>query len=212
MKVWETETGREVLSVTGKRRLSAGAWSHDGRRILAGWDGEQSLQLLDAASGGSLMTLKTGYEDPTACACSPDGRWILSACHSHLWLWDARSGELTWDAQPRALSVWGCAFSPDGSRIVSRALEFPEKAVTLWDLRSGDTVAWLAGHTGDVQAVTFSPDGSNVATASQDGTVRVWNAASGKEIAKLEGHGAGVNACAFSPMARGSFRLRMTRP
>ena len=36
MKVWETETGREVLSVTGKRRLSAGAWSHDGRRILAG--------------------------------------------------------------------------------------------------------------------------------------------------------------------------------
>ena len=82
------------------------------------------------------MTLKTGYEDPTACACSPDGRSILSACHSHLWLWDARSGELTWDAQPRALSVWGCALSRTARASCPAALEFPEKAVTLWDLRS----------------------------------------------------------------------------
>ena len=199
LKVWDTATGREALSVAGKHRLSAGAWSHDGRRILAAWDAGKSLQVLDAVSGGALLTLTTGHEDPTACASSPDGHWIACASYSHLWLWDARSGEPAWDAQPRALSVQGCAFSPDGSRAVSRALESPEKAVTLWDPRSGEAVAWLSGHTGDVQAVTFSPDGSRLATASQDGTVRVWDAASGAEIAKLEGHGAGVNACAFSP-------------
>jgi len=202
LKVWEVTTGRELLSITGQRQLRAGGWSHDGRRILAAWDGEKSLQVLDAASGRAEMTLHASFEDPTACACSADGKWILFASWSHLWLWDARTGELLRDFEPRSLGLQDCEFSPDSTLFVSRSYQFgevSEKAATLWNPNTGGEVAWLGGHAAEVLWVTFSPNGSRLATASFDGTVKLWDASSKAEIATLKGHGSAVNTCTFSP-------------
>lgn len=50
--------------------------------------------------------------------------------------------------------VQACAFSPDGSRIVSASYD---KTLKLWDAKTGAELATLAGHTDSVGACAFSP-------------------------------------------------------
>jgi len=51
-------------------------------------------------------------------------------------------------------TVTSCAFSPDGSRIVSASYD---NTLELWDAESGAELATLTGHTNSVLSCAFSP-------------------------------------------------------
>jgi WD40 repeat protein len=70
--------------------------------------------------------------------------------------------------------VLSCAFSPDGTRVVTVSYD---KTVQLWDAKTAAPLATLVGHTGLVRSCAFSPDGKRVVTASRDATARLWDAA-----------------------------------
>ena len=95
--------------------------------------------------------------------------------------------------------VKACAFSLDGSRIVSAS---EDRALKLWDAQTGAELATLAGHSGKVGACAFSPDGRRIVSASEDETLKLWDAQTGAELATLAGHTGKVGACAFSPDGR----------
>lgn len=199
LKVWERATGLEIVSVSSPRRLCGGAWSHDGRRILAAWDEGKALQVLDSASGRVEATLRASGWDPVACASSPDGTRMLFADTYHLWLFDAQRYEPLRDFEPPSFLLVSCGFSPDSSRVVSRSVEAVESAVTLWDPQTGEQVACLGVDGSTTESLAFSPDGSRLATALGDGTIRVWDPDSGAAVATLSGHGSAVTSCGFSP-------------
>jgi WD40 repeat protein len=92
--------------------------------------------------------------------------------------------------------VTACAFSPDGSRVLSAS---DDTTLKLWDAANGRELATLAGHIDKVKACAFSPDGRRVLSASEDKTLKLWDAASGQRLATLAGHTRPVGACAFSP-------------
>jgi WD40 repeat protein len=89
-----------------------------------------------------------------------------------------------------------CAFSPDGSHIVSAS---EDNTLKLWDAKTGAELATLTGHTKAVWACAFSPDGRRIVSGSLDMTLKLWDAQTGAERATLTGHTWWVNACAFSP-------------
>ena len=66
--------------------------------------------------------------------------------------------------------VNACAFSPDGSRIVSGS---DDDTVRVWDAESGTELRILRGHENELTSVVFAPDGRRIASGSEDGTVRV---------------------------------------
>lgn len=164
-------------------------------------------------SSTCLMTL-TGHDGSVkACAFSADGSRIVSASGSErrtvgggpywvageLKVWDAQTGiELaTLSGHEEVVTV--CAFSPDGSRIVSGS---SDNTARIFDSTTGEQLFTLAGHDGSLYACAFSLDGKRVVSASSDGALKLWDANTGLEIATLEGHKRAVNDCAFSPDGR----------
>ena len=90
--------------------------------------------------------------------------------------------------------VWGAAFSPDGTRVVTAS---HDKTARVWDVATGTPVTEPLVHQAEVETAAFSPDGTRVVTASADHTARIWNAATGKPLVRLEHHGP-VSRAAFS--------------
>ncbi len=92
--------------------------------------------------------------------------------------------------------VSACAYSPDGSRILSAS---DDKTLREWDRSSGKELRRYEGHSSSVTACAYSPDGSRILSASDDKTLREWERSSGKELRRYEGHSSSVTACAYSP-------------
>ena len=95
--------------------------------------------------------------------------------------------------------VNACAYSPDGSRLLSAS---NDGKLREWDLARPEPQPepqCFDGHSGGVTACAYSPDGSRVLSGSNDSTLREWDRATRRELQRFEGHSGGVTACAYSP-------------
>ncbi|MFV0526306.1 MAG: NB-ARC domain-containing protein [Acidimicrobiales bacterium] len=93
-------------------------------------------------------------------------------------------------------SVWGVAWSPDGTHLATTSRD---GTVRIWDPTTGTTITTLTGHTASVWGVAWSPDGTHLATSSHDHTVRIWDPTTGTTITTLTGHTDWVWGVAWSP-------------
>jgi WD40 repeat protein len=73
-------------------------------------------------------------------------------------------------------SVYTCAFSLDGRRVLSGS---SDNTLKLWDAAAGQEVRAFVGHQGSVYACVFTPEGRYVLSGSSDNTLKLWDAAAG---------------------------------
>jgi len=212
MRIWDAGSGDTLAVLKGHSVAAPGqvfscAFSPDGSRLASvsgGWS--TTVKIWDAGSGKKLAVLKGHCDTVTSCAFSPDGSRIVSSSRDGtLRIWDARSGrtlavlevDRIWPPDPSSrFHVTSCAFSPDGSRIVSGVRD---GTLRIWDAQGGEELAVLKGHSEGVTSCSFSHDCSRIVSSSRDGTMRIWDAQSGEELAVLKGHRNEVTSCAFSP-------------
>lgn len=103
-------------------------------------------------------------------------------------------------------SVTGLSLSPDGSYLLSNAMD---NTLRCWDVRpfvaggGQRQTAVYKGHSHDLEQsllrCDWSPDGLRVAAGSADRTVNIWEASSARVLYRLPGHTGSVNASAFHP-------------
>jgi WD40 repeat protein/serine/threonine protein kinase len=197
VKVWDAQTGKELLSFKGGTQRIA--FSPDGKR-LATLSGSGQVKVWDAQTGKELFALGQPKLFPGgihSLAYSPDGKRLATGGVRELKVWDAKTGEElhTFRVEvKRPLEI--LVFSPDGKRLASNS---DNQTVTVWNAENGNELVTLqGGHTGSVSSVAYSPDGKRLASASGDRTVKVWDAESGKELLTFQGHTDGVFSVAYS--------------
>jgi Prp8 binding protein len=101
-------------------------------------------------------------------------------------------------------TITGTALSPDGSYILSNAMD---NTVRIWDVRpfaAGDRCLKRFegaphGYEKNLVKPAWSKDGSRIACGSADRSVVVWDTTTRKILYKLPGHKGCVNEVAFHP-------------
>ncbi|WP_236242712.1 WD40 repeat domain-containing serine/threonine protein kinase [Streptomyces sp. CC228A] len=179
VQIWDTRTGRLVLSARGR---AAGprdaAFSPDGTRLAVG--APRSVSVLDATDGRPLVDipLDKAMVAPGAMAFSPDGARLAvpvllqrPSISQGAAVVDSYTGRrlLTLHLDEALDTRVRVAFSPLGDRIATSG----GRRACLWDARSGALLLQVPSPATSVHDAAFSPDGTMLATADADRTVRV---------------------------------------
>lgn len=196
IQIRDAETGAQLMalarSVAGGPRVCA--FSPDGERIVvAGFDG--TVRLYDVSSGAELAVFERHLHEINDCCFSPDGRLILSASDDGtLKLWGLGAGQAEVTSQRGHLR--SCAWSPDGSAIVTAALW--DRTIRLWR-PTGESVAALEGHQHEVAVCVWAAAGRWILSGDNNGTLKLWDAVGFREFASIQAHEHRITACALSP-------------
>lgn len=176
------------------------AWSPNGKYIALA-DSDGTAQVLDAATGGNVITY-TGHSAAVyAVAWSPNGQYIVSAGTDSVQVWDAATKSTKYTLPlPSSTLVNDVAWSPNGQYIALVGSRGSDGTVGVMDAATGTKKYYqpLLG-SNSVNSVAWSPDSKHIALASSDGTVHVWDATTGGNIITYTGPSSAVMAVAWSP-------------
>ena len=176
VRIWDTTTGENTLTLTDTDHLTAVAWSPDGTHILTA-SREGTVQIWDTTTGNNTQTL-TSRIWVTAATWSPDGTHILTASRNGMaQIWDATTGNNT---QTLTSGRWATAatWSPDGTHILTASRE---GTVQIWDATTGNNTQTLTSGKW-ITSAQWSPDGTHILTASRNGMAQIWDAKTGKQV------------------------------
>ncbi len=183
VKIWEAETGRELVSINGPgSRIMGLAFSPDGRRIAgSGHHGDGELMIWDADTGRQLHLIDTPAVFGKDVAFSPDGRQVAVTCPDSVTrVYDSESGQPLLTLQGHSGEVKGVAYSPDGRRIATCA----DNTIKLWEAESGRELLNLKNRRSGVNELAFSPDGQSIASGTFHGVAEVFRIAPASEVSR----------------------------
>ncbi|HLK55038.1 MAG TPA: AAA-like domain-containing protein [Chthonomonadaceae bacterium] len=190
-RIWNSRTGQLLRSFRpALPAIEYADFSPDGR-YLTTFDIAHCTQILDARTGGTVLTLyKSGRP-----AFTPDGkRFLVSSGPDRVDEWDLRAKRVVRTLHVPTTRFTTYAYSPDGKRIL--LLSKPSnnsKGAGLFDAMDGRLIWALPP---DTESAAFSFDGRRVVTASSAG--KVWDAVTGRLLLTLTDD-PGEIAAAFSP-------------
>jgi WD40 repeat protein len=210
VRVWDAATGKVLRRLPGRGVV---AYSPDGKILACGGpDQDQTLRLLDAASGRELRCIRAaraGLLVPLAVAFSPDGKLLATESNRAFALWDVATGKesprVTPEERNRAREhvreqLDSVAFAPDGKTLAWAAAH---TELALWQLPPGREHRKLPQI--GVKSVAFSPDGKLLASAGgrplrggEGSSLCLWEVATGKSVHQFKGAGL-VRVVAFAP-------------
>jgi WD40 repeat protein len=207
VRVYDTTTGRPLLTLRGDYRVVSVAFDHDGRRLAsAGYD--RTVRVWDTSTGQEVLSLHGHKGIVGRVLFDRDGRRLASAsADGTVRVWDASPFDENADP-PYVRTLGGkddgeffsVAFSPgpDGPLLASASAD---RSVKLWNAQTGQVVRAFDGHKEAVVCVAVSPDGRRILSGSMDQTVKLWDARTGKELLGPDPHGfeVMVRSVAFRP-------------
>jgi WD40 repeat protein len=187
IRIWETESGSQVINLTGpQRQINDIHFSPDGSR-LATASGDGTVRIWDLGPDYEILTVHPYPDDVimrvSQIAINREGTMLAVG---NVWgdvsLWDPRSGERLLTLDGHDDWIGGLGFSPDGTRLASGS---DDQTVKVWDTSSGELLLTLTGHENWVNGIAYSPDGATIASVGFDKLAFVWDAASGEVIHQL---------------------------
>jgi WD40 repeat protein len=141
------------------------AWSPDGTRLALAGE-QETVKVVDVASGKELITLRGHRGGLSALAWSSDGKQLASGDEdSIVKLWDPVSGKEVAALDGHGGTLHWLAWSPDSRRLAS--VDGPgagrPSTLRLWDISTRQEIAAWPDQTGPL---IWSPDGLRLASTT----------------------------------------------
>jgi WD40 repeat protein len=179
IRVWDLDTGRQVLTLEGHKGIVwTVAVSPDGRRLLSAGDDSQAI-LWNAQTGAKVRGFRE-HTAPVRCAAFlPDGPRAVSCSDDRtIRLWDVETGQESRRFTGHAYSVGWVAVSPDGRWLLSA--DYEGRELWLWDVDNGKTIQRINCGNVKPNRGCFTPDGGHAFWTGEDGVVRLYRLQSGE--------------------------------
>ncbi|MCB9192510.1 MAG: OmpA family protein [Flavobacteriales bacterium] len=195
-KLWDLPSGRQVLSLDNKEKVTTVAFSPYGKKAVSGTDKGQ-VNVWSIPDGTQERTLVGHTKRVTQAEFTKDGKYLLTAsADSTIRLWNVETGVMEKIYVGHLDKVNGISISPDGNYFVSCS---DDGNVLMWEIMTEELVGIFEGHKGPVKTATFSPRGNYIVTGGEDGMAKKWNASSGEELLEFKLHSSPVNSVEVSP-------------
>jgi WD40 repeat protein len=178
IKLWDTNTGREIRSFSGHSDgVNSVAFSPDGRQLISG-SRDNTIKLWDIATGTEIRTFFGSTSSINTVKFNTNGTQFFSGSDA-VRQWDIYTGQQIRVFQ-RAFfhdySVHSICLSPDGTQLLSGS---NYNFVRLLDIASGRDIKSLHGVIANL-SVSFTPDGRQILAGGQ--SVQLWDIASERLI------------------------------
>jgi WD40 repeat protein len=203
LRLWIVKRGLEVdQSFFNHTPMTAVAFSPDGKTVVSAM-AQGGLIFWDAATGRPLRRL-TLSNVPRAVCYSPDGKTVITSSGGRVSAWDAATGKLAYDFQPRGHDAVGrdgegmVALSADGTHAASGGA----RGLGVWDRVKRVTNYQIEAVDEDVlTSLALSADGMRLAFGTRGGRIRYWDVSGGPPPAPGDRQ-APLVAVAVSPATR----------
>ncbi|MCJ1436907.1 WD40 repeat-like protein [Xylographa pallens] len=185
VRVWDCKgegaTKGEYSIISG--RINDLAWDGDSQRIIAVGDGKERFGHCITADSGNTVGEISGHSSQVNSVSIRQQRPLRAATGSDdTSLVFYHGAPFKFNTSLRGQHnrfVYGVAFSPDGSSLVSVGAD---RKIWLYDGKTGEVKAQVGDgeHKGSIFSVSWSKDSKRFVTSSADQTVKIWDVEAGK--------------------------------
>ena len=161
------------------------AWDGDSQRIIAVGDGKERFGHCITADSGNSVGEISGHSSQINSVSIRQQRPLRAATGSDdTSLVFYHGAPFKFNTSLRGHHnrfVYGVAFSPDGSTLVSVGAD---RKICLYDGKTGEAKGQIGDgeHKGSIFSVSWAKDSKRFVTSSADQTVKIWDAEFGKAI------------------------------
>jgi len=198
-RIFDSETGRELVTCQGHDDAVASIHFHPGGKLLATGSYDHTAAIWDAATGKCMHRLVGHRGVVTSIAFSPDKTTLATASIDRsVKLWDVTTGELKKTLSGHKSWVNSLAYGASGDMLFSGS---SDGTIIVWSTETEAPLRTIDATKAEIRSVAVSADGAHFAAGLRYGTVKIWSTADWKERLTLPGQG-DMCAVAFSPSGK----------
>jgi WD40 repeat protein len=176
VKVWDAETGQEVMTLAGHSGMIRSiAISPDGTQIASCAD-DATIKFWNVTNGTMLRSIsvqRTGpYTHASLLAYSPDGLRLAAAIGSRIKIYDPQNGREVFTLTGHGGNVSALFFSSEEGRLISGD-QGQVNNIKVWNISNGWETGSLAGGGGGIDSLAVGPDGTFLVVGTS-GRIKIW--------------------------------------